>query len=44
LLLGRSVDADSAVLLVPALAAGVVAMILACAWIVLADYPLEAAQ
>jgi hypothetical protein len=43
-LLGRSLDADSAVLLVPALAAGVVAMILACAWIVLADYPLEAAQ
>jgi hypothetical protein len=28
----------------PALAAGVVGMILACAWIVRADHPLEAAQ
>ncbi len=44
LLLGRSLDAASLLPVVPALAAGVVGMILACAWIVLADYPFEAAQ
>jgi hypothetical protein len=44
LLLGRSLDAASLLPVVPALAAGVVGMSLACAWIVLADYPFEAAQ
>jgi hypothetical protein len=44
LLLGRSLDAVALLIVMPALAAGVVGMILACAWIVRADHPLEAAQ
>lgn len=44
LLLGRSLDAASLLLLIPAISVGVVGMVTACAWIALTDYPLEAAQ
>lgn len=43
-LLGRPLDAASAVEVMPAVLVAVVGLAAACAWIELADYPLEASQ
>lgn len=44
LLLGRGLEGMAGWMVIPAIAAGVIGMVTACAWIASTDYPLEAAQ
>jgi hypothetical protein len=44
LLVGRALDPDDALVVVPSVVLSVTAFVLACAWIARADYALEAAQ
>lgn len=43
-LIGRSLDGAAWLVVAPAIAAGASAMVVACTWVVLTDYPLEASQ